>query len=193
MLSEKYPIFAGLCWKFPATNSVTTMKIGTKYTAPCGTVTVGAGPAPIGPCTVRADGAGVRLQWDDFDKLRYSIRQNGSWVVSYTDGRRATTLPGSVDDVWTLLYSNDGVRISVPCVSEAGPPAGPCTVAARAEGVRVSWDPIDGVGLYHVRRNGRWLADVADETHHDHVWGALGDTYEVRYRRAGATIDVPCA
>ena len=165
---------------------------GEQSTASCGSVSVGDGGG--GPCSVAPAGDGVRLDWEDFGKLRYSIRRNGSWAATVTDGSTSRTLAGSVDDAWTIRYRSDGVTTDVACTPGGQPPPdGPCVVTAIAGGVRVDWDSIAGVDTYHVRRNGSWLARVDGATTYDHDGGAIGASYVVRYRQGGATTDLPCS
>lgn len=166
---------------------------GTLTTANCGSVAVGG--AGGGPCTVRAVGDGVRLDWDDFGELRYFVRKNGSWAASITDGSTsATVAQGSLNDVWAVRYRTDGAVVTVPCTPVgAPPPDGPCDASAIAGGVRVDWDPIAGVGTYQIRRNGGWVASVTNATSYDHVGGSIGSTYIVRYRQNGVSTDIPCS
>lgn len=166
---------------------------GLQSTATCGSVTLGDG-APDGPCTVSATAGGVLVQWDDFDKMRYAIRRNGSWVATVSDGSTSlTTTTGSINDTWTMIYRDGGAAIAVPCTAGGQPPAdGPCTVTATGGGVLVDWDDIAGVSTYQVRRGGRWLQTVTGSSQLAIAGGALNDAHTVRYRQNGAITDLLC-
>lgn len=165
---------------------------GEQTTAPCGAITIGA--EVDGPCSVTAVAGGVRVAWDDFGRERYSVRRNGSWVASVSDGSTFFVADqGTIGDVWTVRYRVAGAVTNVPCESGQPPVDGPCAVTTIGAGVNVNWDDIAGDPTYQVRRNGKWLASVSGESQYDHVGGTPGDTYTVRYRQNGATTDIPCS
>lgn len=166
---------------------------GEQTATSCGSVTVGA--VAGGPCSVSEVAGGIRLDWDDFGKARYAVRRNGGWAATLTNGETTTVLgAGSLDDVWTIRYRDNGSTIDVACTGGEPPaPDGPCTVEPIAGGVRIDWDGIAGVDRYQVRRNGSWLAGVDGVTTYDDDGGALGASYLVRYRQNGANVDIPCS
>lgn len=170
---------------------VRLQSLGAQTDATCGSVTVGADVDA--PCVVSASPAGVEVSWDDFDRQRYSVRRNGSWVGTVTDGSTTfVSTEGVVTDTWTVRYRTDGRTITVGCVSGQPPANGPCVVTAIGGGVAIDWDDIAGDPTYHVRRNGKWLATVAGQSRYDHTGGTLGASYAVRYRQNGAVIDIAC-
>ncbi len=177
------------------TYEVRLIAFGVKTTVNCGTVSVpgDGGPAPAGPCVVTESGNDVLVSWDDFGKLRYSVRRNGSWAATITNGAQSTVVDGSLNDTYELRYSDAGVRQTVPCTTGGvTPPAGPCSVVAQGGGVLVSWDAIAGVSDYQVRRNGSWRATVSNTTTFADANGSTGDDYIIRYRKDGVRTDLNC-
>jgi len=171
-----------------------------KTTVNCGSVTVGDGPPPPpppvvdGPCVATEEAGKIRLSWDDFGKNRYSIRRNGGWAGSITNGAQTILVSGSINDSFEVRYNNGGNREVVQCLAGDGPPPeGPCTVTTLGNGVRVSWDPVAGENSYQVRRNNKWRATVSGATTFDDPTGSPDDSYSVRYRKNGTAIDIPCA
>ena len=166
---------------------------GVRTDVSCGSVVVGDDVPPSSQCTVSANGTNVLLDWDDFGKTNYSIRRNGSWLVTITDGSTTSMQPGSVDDIWQIRYTDNGVKVTVPCaVDDDPPPNGPCTVSSLDGGVRIEWDEIAGVTKYQVRANGGWLATVEGATSYDDPTGSLASNYVIRYRNGGGAVDLTC-
>lgn len=161
-------------------------------TANCGSITIGD-VVPAGPCTVSATADGVRVAWDDFGKLRYSVRRNGSWVATVSDGSTSLNAAGSLNDTWTMRYRDGGVTITVPCSAGGQPPPdAPCTVTQVGGGVLVDWDRIPGVDTYQLRRNGNWFQTVTDSSQLTVAGGAPDEVFTVRYRENGATTNISC-
>lgn len=174
------------------TYEVRLKSFGAQTEVLCGSVTIGAVIAA--PCVVKAGPAGVELSWDDFDHQRYSVRRNGSWVATVTDGSTTfVSTEGSVGDAWTIRYRTDGETITVGCVAGQPQADDPCVVTAIDGGMAIDWDDIAGDPTYQVRRNGKWLAAVSGRSHYDHSGGTLGATYTIRYRQNGAITDIACS
>ena len=180
---------------------VRLIAFGERATSSCGTVTVGAGnggdtptsPPADGPCVVTASGGQVLVSWDDFDKQRYSVRRNGKWAESITDGAQSAVVPGSVNDSFEVRFNDNGDREIVPCTTGGeAPAAAPCTVSTRGDGVIVEWDAVPGIGEYQVRRNDSWRATVSAGTSFVDTRGDIADDYVVRYRSNGNRTDISC-
>lgn len=169
---------------------VRLLSLGAQTNVSCGSVTIDR--VIDAPCAVAASPAGVSLSWDDFDRQRYSVRRNGSWVGTVNDGSTTFVSNGSVGDTWVIRYRTAGETITMGCVSGQTPADGACVVAANGGGVSIDWDDIAGDPTYQVRRNGKWLAAVTGRTRYDHSGGTLNATYTVRYRQNGATTDIAC-
>lgn len=166
----------------------------------CGTVNVPGNGTPTpppppppadGPCVVTAAGNSVQLSWDDEGQSRYFVRKNGKWVQTVSGGGTTATAAGSIQDTWTIRYFGGGNRVDLAC-SVAGTPTGPCQVTAAGGGANITWNAVDGVSKYQVRRNGSWRAAVSNATTYIDATGSTADSYVVRYFQNGARTDLAC-
>ena len=192
---------------------IRAVAFGQQSTANCGSVTIGAGapapaptPAPAPAPAPPVDGTPcilepaiddqVLLSWDNFGENTYFVRKNNRWAQT-VPGQLITLASGSLQDVWEIRYFEQGSAVDIPCTSGGGggapaPVAPPCTVSF-AGGAQISWDAVDGQASYQVRRNGRWIATVHNNTvSYVDAAGSANDSYVIRYWRNGSPTDIAC-
>ncbi|MCP5028873.1 MAG: hypothetical protein GY929_21580 [Actinomycetia bacterium] len=149
---------------------------------------------PTGPaCTVTQRGADAVIEWSDMGSELYSIRVDGSWLVTTTgDEFSYTHETADARDTYALRYWAGG-RMDLECRQGDGdpPPPDPPCVVAFGEGVVLTWTEIVGEDEYVVRKNGSWLATVNGTLTHTDAAGTAADQYSIRYFADGVH-DVEC-
>ncbi len=152
--------------------------------------------APVGTCSVSADGNQVTVTWS-FSIGDVVVRRNGGYVtdvparqVQYTESRPDGT------HTYDLRVYAFGERGDANCGSVTvggdggGGNDGPCTVREVAGGIQLTWDDF-GRSSYSVRRNGSWVASVTGTSYTTNI-GSVDDAWTIRYRQDGQRIDVAC-
>ncbi len=163
-------------------------------------------PVAIAAKLATADGRVVRIRFDALDV----IDPSGTTEFSISDGTQVLEVrggPGHVDLVLAGTPAPDatvrylGVAAPWPtttwgaalaafdglAIEGQTPP--PEVEGCIADGNGLRWEAVDGVDLFQIRRDGRWLASTTGTSYETTTAGA---DFVIRYRLAGVTVDVPC-
>lgn len=145
-----------------------------------------------GTCTSTLNGNTLRIDWT-YTLGDVVIRVDGFFVetVSARDGSWTGSVNGN-NPTATIRVFAFGERADASCGTNnggGGGGAGECVVVASGNNVFVDWDNF-GSSSYAVRRNGNWVTTVSSTS--ATVSGSTGDSWVVRYRQNGATVEVPC-
>ncbi|MCB0993242.1 MAG: hypothetical protein KDB16_19845, partial [Acidimicrobiales bacterium] len=151
-------------------------------------------PPPVDGCTITAIPGGVRLDWQAVAGVdTFHIRNTNGWVADAVGTTTFTVAGGAVDAGYFVRHRLGPDVVDRPCTDEPPPPAQGCVATVVAGGVRLDWQPVDGIDLFHVRNNGGWVADVIGATTFTSPGAAVGDNFYVRHREGAEIIDRPCA
>ena len=76
----------------------------------------GPTPPPATPCTLAVVGGGVRVTWEAVaGEDRYSVRRNGDWVKTVTNGLTWVDPDGTAADSYEVRATVAGVRTIQDC------------------------------------------------------------------------------
>ena len=154
-------------------------------------------PEPVEPtpavCIATVDGDTVNLTWDLGGTS--IIRRSGAWLANAPEGTLSYTDTNPPVDSTYLIRNRpiDGGVVDHECqldgeILPPQPTVG-CTSTVTADGATLSWD-FDGQAI--VRKNGNWLTTVSNSQTFTDTTGSAADSYVIRSRVTGATIDHSC-
>lgn len=146
-------------------------------------------------CAASVVGGEVNLSWPDHGASTYQVRRNGAWLATtevvnhYVDTGVA---PGEY--TYEIRFRTGGATTDIACnpspISIEGE-ALTCGVSVDGAEAAITWNHLDGVSTYQVRRNDRWLATTGNNFYSDFD-GVANATYELRYRQGGQTTTIAC-
>ena len=121
------------------------------------------------------------------------LRRNGSWVANVT-GRASYELPNTGTDGYIIRISGGRYDGRTECSTNPQPlavDAAVCAYARDGAQVELSFDGSLSSSV-QLRRDGRWLSDVTDETTFSDS-SVVGTLYVLRVDTGGAQTDYRCA
>ncbi len=157
-------------------------------------LTVGAAPPPLPPCSVALIAGAPRVSWTAVDgEDTYVVRRNGRYLTTTTDlNHDDTTAPIGLSS-YVIRTRIAGVVNDVDCGSiEVDGVAPACSVSLVDGTPVISWQAVPGEDTYVIRRNGTYLATTSDLTYRDDTAPAGLNDYVIRTRMAGVVTDTAC-
>ena len=156
------------------------------------------GPPGGGECVASVNGTVVSLGWDAVaGQDSYVVRRNNSFVTSVA-ATSFSEAPGSGSFDYVIRYRVAGEVIDLTCnsVTVGGDngqpdPTPDLTCSAEVVGgvVTLSWTDNDA-STQVVRRDGRWVATVADDA--TSFTATINGDYVIRLFGGGGSVDVVC-
>jgi len=147
--------------------------------------------APTFACTADVTDDDVLVSWTSQPGVsNYQVRRDGGWLASSSTLSYTDQDLGLGTYTYSVRYRIGGATTDVACSPSTVTIEGETMVCTR-DGANLSWNAIDGVTSYQVRKNGGWFAGTSATTFVDET--ATGaDSYAIRYRQSGQTITVDC-
>ena len=150
-------------------------------------------------CTATLNGDDtITLDWDQIPgENGYSVRRNGSYLVTANNVLTYTDDPGAGTWDYIIRSKMNGITTNTTCtptitIDNDPPPVQTCTATVNGDGsVTLVWDPIAGEDSYIVRRNNAWL-DTVDTLSLTDAFAQPGDTYLIRSNMAGVQTNTDC-
>lgn len=151
--------------------------------------------APAGPssCSLVGEAGNLSIAFDRFMAVdRLNVRRDGAWVASVQGDSPAVAVDGDAGDVWSVRARGAAFEepySTIECgVDVVVDPPDPEIPFCRVVDTGLKWDDA-GADTYQVRREGKWVASLAEQT-----WATddIEAAWVVRYRSGGVRIDESC-
>ena len=164
-----------------------------------GTVSVIAGAGQTCQAVDNGDGS-ITINWNPIAGVNsYIVRRNGSFVSNVGNSLSFTESPGQGVYTYVIRSRLNGVTTNTDCAPsitiDAPPPVTQtCQAINNGDGtVTLTWDAIEDVNGYVVRRNNSWIASPGNVLTFDDNPGAGLFTYVIRSRSDGVTTNTTCS